>query len=66
MLTTHIMKEADILSDKIAIIDKGIIKAYGMKQEVKRDYCRGYLLSGSIEKESIAQSDQESWFKKTM
>ena len=31
LLTTHIMKEADILSDKIAIIDKGVIKAYGMK-----------------------------------
>ena len=48
LLTTHIMKEADVLSDKIAIIDRGVIKAYGRKQEVKSDFCKGYLLSGSV------------------
>lgn len=50
VLTTHIMKEADVLSDIIAIIANGKIKAYGLKQEVKKKYCRGYNLSGNIEK----------------
>lgn len=63
LLTTHIMKEADILSDKIAIIDRGVIKAYGMKQDVKRDFCSGYLLSGSISKQSVGDEINQTLAK---
>ena len=36
LLTTHYMEEADILSDRIAIIDEGKIVALGTPEELKR------------------------------
>lgn len=35
LLTTHYMEEAEILSDRVAIIDKGEIKAEGSPEELK-------------------------------
>lgn len=60
VLTTHIMKEADVLSDKIAIIDKGKIKAYGLKREIKKQYCRGFNLSGNIERSTSGEYQEET------
>ena len=40
LLTTHYMEEAEILSDKVAIIDMGEIKAEGSPEEL-RDRVRG-------------------------
>jgi ABC-2 type transport system ATP-binding protein len=36
LLTTHMMEEAEILSDRLAIIDKGSVIAEGTLEEVKR------------------------------
>jgi ABC-2 type transport system ATP-binding protein len=36
LLTTHYMEEADVLSDRIAIIDEGKIVALGTPEELKR------------------------------
>jgi len=41
LLTTHYMHEADMLSDKIALIDEGELKSFGTPKELKeevRDY----------------------------
>jgi len=35
LLTTHMMEEAEILSDRLAIIDKGSVIAEGTLEEVK-------------------------------
>lgn len=37
LLTTHYMHEADLLSDKIALIDEGEIKMFGTPHELKED-----------------------------
>ncbi len=36
LLTTHIMEEAEMVSDKLAIIDKGSVVAKGTPDEIKR------------------------------
>ena len=38
LLTTHYMEEADVLSDRIGIIDEGRIVALGTSAELKRSY----------------------------
>ena len=35
LLTTHIMEEAEMLSDRIAIIDKGVVRVEGTLQEIR-------------------------------
>ncbi|MDH4213868.1 MAG: ABC transporter ATP-binding protein [Candidatus Thorarchaeota archaeon] len=37
LLTTHYMHEADLLCDKIALINEGEIKSFGSPQELKED-----------------------------
>ena len=34
VLTTHYLEEVEFLADKIAIISKGKIKAYGLPQDI--------------------------------
>jgi len=50
VLTTHYMEEAQILCDKIAIMDHGRIVAMGSPQELLDEHCRGttIILSSSI------------------
>jgi ABC-2 type transport system ATP-binding protein len=38
LLTTHYMEEADVLSDRIAVIDEGKIVALGTSAQLKRSY----------------------------
>lgn len=40
LLTTHYMSEADLLSDRIAIIDKGTLVASGTPSDIKRTFSR--------------------------
>jgi ABC-2 type transport system ATP-binding protein len=44
VLTTHIMEEADELSDRISIIDHGKLVATGMPEELKKKYDADNLL----------------------
>ncbi|MFX1572708.1 MAG: ABC transporter ATP-binding protein [Promethearchaeota archaeon] len=64
-LTTHYMDEADILSDRLAIIDHGKIIAEGTPEHLKETIGKGDLLSLKIEgeKEKLLQSIDE--LKKT-
>jgi ATP-binding cassette, subfamily A (ABC1), member 3 len=44
LITTHDMEEADVLGDKIAIMENGEMIAYGSSLFLKRKYGRGYTL----------------------
>ena len=48
-LTTHYMDEADVLSDRLAIIDHGKIIAQGTPEHLKETIGKGDLLSFKIE-----------------
>lgn len=53
LLTTHYMDEADVLSDRIAIMCNGEIKCYGTSFALKKQYGSGYKLVSLI----ILQND---------
>lgn len=45
LLTTHSMEEADALGDKVAILDKGRLRAIGSSLFLKRTYGKGHTIS---------------------
>lgn len=47
LLTTHYMQEADVLCDRIAIINKGLIVAIGTPEQLKSIYLKDG--NGSLE-----------------
>ena len=53
ILTTHAMEEADILSDRIAVISKGSLRCVGTGLYLKNKYGDGYRLSIVVEREDI-------------
>ncbi|KAG8529047.1 uncharacterized protein KY384_005681 [Bacidia gigantensis] len=44
IMTTHFLDEADFLSDHIAILSKGTLKAEGSSAELKQRYGNGYVI----------------------
>lgn len=66
ILTTHIMEEAEVLTDRIGIIVNGELKCLGSKFKLKRVYGRGFKLvintgySVSTESDSLNNDDEES------
>ncbi len=53
ILTTHAMEEADILSDRIAVISQGSLRCVGTSLYLKNKYGDGYRLSLVVEKDQI-------------
>lgn len=45
IITTHFMEEADVLGDRIAIMDHGQVKCYGTTLFLKKIYGAGYQLT---------------------
>uniref|UniRef100_A0A8D9B3Y8 ATP-binding cassette sub-family A member 3 n=1 Tax=Cacopsylla melanoneura TaxID=428564 RepID=A0A8D9B3Y8_9HEMI len=45
VMTTHLMDEADLLGDRIAIINGGQLKAIGTPFSLKKEYGQGYSLT---------------------
>ena len=45
LLTTHFMEEADVLGDRIAIMNKGKVDCYGSPMFLKREFGSGYTLT---------------------
>ncbi len=65
IITTHDMKEADSLCNRIGIIDKGEMKAIGSPHELKERYKKGdvkisYLEQGEIIEKRMKMSEKES------
>lgn len=44
ILTTHFLDEADLLADHIAVLSKGVLKAYGTSVELKSNLGDGYRI----------------------
>ena len=44
ILTTHLMEEAEVLSDRIGIIVQGNLKCLGTQYKLKRVYGKGFKL----------------------
>ena len=51
ILTTHHLDEADYLSDRICVIEKGDLIAEGTPNQIKDQYGKGYYLSIHSEEE---------------
>lgn len=45
ILSTHFMEEADALCDRISVISRGQIRAYGTPMFLKSKFGMGYTLS---------------------
>lgn len=45
MMTTHLMDEADLLGDRVAILSNGQLKCVGTPFMLKKQYGYGYTLS---------------------
>jgi ABC-2 type transport system ATP-binding protein len=58
LLTTHYMEEADLLCDRIAIIDRGKIIAQGSPAELKSKVQRHDMIEVELSKSSDALLDQ--------
>lgn len=63
LFSTHFMEEADVLGDKIAIIQQGQLKCFGSPYQLRKDFNIGYLFRVSIvktaNKDSIIDVIQE-------
>ncbi|KAI9727310.1 MAG: hypothetical protein M1828_006929 [Chrysothrix sp. TS-e1954] len=55
LLTTHFLDEADILSDHIAILSRGVLKAEGTAVELKHRMGSGYRVS--VNNDTIIDAD---------
>ena len=67
IFTTHFLDEADLLSDQIAILSKGDLKAYGSAVELKHKMGSGYrvhIFNNAKNREIL--SDPDDVLKKTM
>ncbi len=55
ILTTHIMEEAEILTDRIGIIINGELRCLGSKYKLKKEYGRGFKLSLYLDQQIIEE-----------
>ena len=58
LLTTHSMEEADALGDKVAILDKGRLRAIGSSLFLKRTYGKGHTVSLLSEVDDVPRVEQ--------
>lgn len=65
MLTTHILEEADILSDRICIMNYGRIKITGTSSELKRKIGAGFKLNIILKDYNEEKVNQISEFVKS-
>uniref|UniRef100_A0A1L8DYE0 Putative lipid exporter abca1 n=2 Tax=Nyssomyia neivai TaxID=330878 RepID=A0A1L8DYE0_9DIPT len=64
LITTHYMEEADILGDKIAIMENGAIVCHGTSLELKRKYSSGYILKVMAANENFNSDVTERFVRK--
>lgn len=50
LFSTHFMEEADVLGDKIAIMQQGQLRCFGSPYQLRKDFEIGYLLKICIER----------------
>jgi ATP-binding cassette subfamily A (ABC1) protein 3 len=57
LLTTHLMEEADTLSERIAIITEGRLRCFGTPSSLKNMFGGGYKLQVVLEKKNVETED---------
>ena len=53
IMTTHAMEEAEILSDKLIVLDHGELKCSGTPQQLKNMLGKGYRINMVCDKENL-------------
>jgi lipooligosaccharide transport system ATP-binding protein len=62
LLTTHYMHEAEVLCDRLVIMDKGEIRAEGSPQKLIQEYGTGYVaLFSPLDSEILLKEKNLSW-----
>ena len=56
VLTTHSMEEADVLCNRISIINNGVLKCIGTQPRLKQLYGGGFTLFINLSKTSTNQA----------
>lgn len=66
ILTTHSMEEADLLSSRIGIMAKGVLRCVGTPLHLKRRYGRGFKLTISFRKDNdqLVESNEKADLKR--
>ena len=54
ILTTHLMEEAEVLSDRIGIIVNGSLKCLGTQYKLKKNYGKGFKLVINLVSSSVS------------
>ncbi|GIY54231.1 ATP-binding cassette sub-family A member 8-A [Caerostris darwini] len=52
LFTTHYMDEAELLSDRIALLNYGTLKCWGTAMKIKKDFSGGYNIKISLNSEA--------------
>merc|ERR1712150_73535 len=55
IMSTHAMEEAELLSDKIIVLDHGEIMCVGTPQQLKNQHGKGYRVSMICDKAHVSQ-----------
>ena len=59
ILSTHLMEEAEVLSDRLAIINKGKLYCSGSMMFLKNHFAFGYRLTAEFQKESFTENSKQ-------
>lgn len=54
-MSTHAMEEAEILSDKLIVLNEGVIKCVGSPLELKKMLGKGYRISMICKQQHVKQ-----------
>jgi len=61
IVTTHVLAEAELMADRIAIMRQGVIVTYGTLDELRRQAGQGRLFKASLAAAASNQSSLDSW-----
>jgi len=64
ILTTHLMEEAEVLSDRIGIIINGQLKCLGTQYKLRKTYGKGFKLVINISSNNEKENELNEEFSK--
>ena len=61
IVTTHVLGEAELMADRIAIMRRGVIVTYGTLDDLRRQAGEGRVFKASLAAAASSQESLESW-----
>ncbi|HLQ14732.1 MAG TPA: ABC transporter ATP-binding protein/permease [Candidatus Eisenbacteria bacterium] len=61
IVTTHVLAEAELMADRIAIMRRGVIVTYGTLDDLRRRAGEGRIFKASLPAAASSQESLESW-----